>query len=51
MDVQNVRALVRLGREVFVDYDDTLLEEVAVDCLLLGLGDLHHVVDNILIFN
>lgn len=42
VDVGNVGALVRLDRVVLVQHDHALLQQVAVDGLLLGFLDLHH---------
>jgi hypothetical protein len=42
VDVGHVGALVRLRREVLVQHDHALLQQVPVHCLLLGFLDLHH---------
>lgn len=47
MDVGNVGSLVRLSGEIFVNDDDSLLENVSVNDLFLSLRDLDHVVNNI----
>ena len=42
VDVRHVGALVRLGSEILVDDDDSLLQQVSVNSLLFSLRDLDH---------
>ena len=42
MEVGDVGCLVGLGGEILVDDDDSLLQEVPVDDLLLAFRDLDH---------
>jgi len=46
VNVSNIGSLVGLGSEVLVEYNDSFLEEVSVDGLLLGFLDLDHVAGN-----
>ena len=47
MDIGDVGSFVRLGSEILVKDDHSLLQKVSVYDLFLSLRDLDHVVNNI----
>ncbi len=48
MDVGDVGSLVLLGGEIFMNDDDSFLQQISVDCLFLSFLHLHHLMANIL---